>query len=72
MALVSLLVEIGAYLELKLAVILASDPTDFSLEEKRKKKSRCCDEDLQRVAEVVAFHTIRAPPEYLQRGKSGD
>lgn len=38
MALVSLRVEIGAYRELKLAVILASDPTDFSLEEKRKKK----------------------------------
>lgn len=53
--------EIGAYRELKLAVIWASDPTDFSLEEKRKKKkSRCCDEDLQRVAEEVAFHTIRA------------
>lgn len=37
MALVSLRVELGAYRELKLAVILASDPTDFSLEEKRKK-----------------------------------
>lgn len=73
MASESLRVEIGSYQELKLAVILASDPTDFhrGTKGKKKKLDAAMKTSCEWLEKSLFTHTL-CTAEYLQRGKSGD